>query len=132
MCQATLCQFDLKSVLAMRFGVAQLSFRGTAEVCGIRRLAGEDGFGFVRPPRFSPYAAQGDARISHISACNFDHHGCRSQCEFIRRAVAQLEIYLPASRSGRRQSDVRDEVARLEHGFTMWGVSGQKMKVAKG
>src|SRR5882724_9406554 len=44
--QASLCQFDLESVLALRFCLTHRGFRGFAEVGFGRRLTGECRFGF--------------------------------------------------------------------------------------
>src|SRR6266852_1679504 len=116
-------QFDLKLVLALRFGVAHGCFR---------RLTDESGLGLARSPRFGPHAAQCDARMSHISARDRNHGGRRRQSKFVRRPVAQLQIYLLASRPGSRERDVRDEVARFEHCFAVWCAAGKKIKVTEG
>src|SRR6266850_543463 len=130
--KAALCQFNFESVLALRFGAAQGSFRGGAKIRGARGFAGESAFSFAGPPRPGPNTAESDPHVRHISARDAEHHGCRGQGEFVGRPVAQLEIYLPASCPGRRQADMSDEIPRLEHGFSMWCGSRQKMKVAKG
>jgi hypothetical protein len=39
-------------------------------------------------------------------------------------SVAQLQINLPAARDGRWQCDVRDEVARFDHGFAIGCAAG--------
>src|ERR1700704_6863575 len=77
--EAALGQFDLKLVLALRFGVAHCRFPRLAKVGCVGRLTGESGFGLVRSPGFSPHAAQCDARMSHIFARDRDPHGRRRQ-----------------------------------------------------
>src|SRR6202171_1584368 len=130
--EAPLRQFDLKLVLALRFGVAHSRFRGLAKVGCVGRTTDESGLGLPRSPGFGPHAAQCDARPSHISARDRDHDGRRRQSKFVRRPVAQLQIHLLASLPGRRERDVRDEVAGFEHCFAVWCAAGQKIKVADG
>ena len=96
------------------------------------RLADERGFGLGRSPWLGPDAAQRDPCSSHFPARDRDHDGRRCQSELVGRAVAQLQIDLPASRDGRWECDVRDEVAWFEHGFAIRCAAGQKMKVTDG
>src|SRR2546426_12240512 len=130
--EAPLGQFDLKLVLALRFGVAHGRFRRLAKVGCVGRLTDESGLGLGGSPGFGPHAAQCDARVSDVSARDEDHDGRRRQSEFVRRPVAQLQIHLLASRPGRRERYVRDEVARFEHCFAVWCAAGKKIKVTEG
>src|SRR6266481_2394699 len=115
--EAALGQLDLEAVLALRLGVVHGSFRRFAEVRRSSSLADKRGLGFGRSPGLGAHAAQRDARPGHIAVRDRDNDGGRCQGEFVRRPVAQLQIDLLASRHGGWKRDVRDEVARFEHGF---------------
>ena len=71
--EATLGQFDLERVLALRLGVAQGRRRRLSEVRLVGGLADEHGFGLGGSPGLGAHAAQRDACPSHVPAGDHDH-----------------------------------------------------------
>src|SRR5438132_1223618 len=98
--QAAFGQLDFELVLALRFGVAQRRFRCLAKVGRVGSLTDESGLGFGGSPRLGPHPAQCDARVRHVSVMDRDHDRRGGQGEFVRRAVAQLQIHLLTSGRG--------------------------------
>src|SRR5882762_6941457 len=81
--EAALGQFDLKLVLALRFGVAHSRFRRFAKVGCVSRLTNKHGFGLGGSPWFGAHAAEGNASPRHVPARDRDHDGRRRQREFV-------------------------------------------------
>src|SRR5262245_191799 len=109
--KAALGQFDLEAILTLRLGVAQGRLRRLAEVIRRDSLAGQDSLGFRGAPWLGAHAAQGDADPAHFSTVEADHNSGGRQGKLVGRAAAQLQVVLLASRHGRRQGHVVDQVA---------------------
>src|SRR4030095_3521425 len=131
-CKAALGQLDFERIFTLWFGVVQRRLGRVAEARLVYMLANERCFGLGRSPRLGSHAAHCDACPSRFPAGNRDYDGRRRQRELVGRAVAELQIDLPASRDWRWKRDVCDEVAWFEHGFAMRRAAGQKMKVTDG
>ena len=129
--QAALGQLDLESVLALRLGVAQRRLRRLAKNVFVSPADRS-----VRPrPRaiataLCPRRPARRARASIFPPSTVITTAAEASANSIRRPVAQLQIKRAASGRGRRQRDVRDQVARLEHRFAVRRVAGQQMKIA--
>src|SRR5438132_5641150 len=123
-------ELDFERVLALGFCVAERRLGRLSEGRVVRRLTHEHRFGLGSPPRLRADTAQRDARARHLARRAREHDGRRRQGELVRRPVAKLQVHLTTSRDGRRQRHVRDEIAGLEHGLTLWCIAGQKMEVA--
>src|SRR6266516_6577860 len=90
--QATLSQFDLESVLALRFGVPQGRLSRSSEICSICGLTDEHGFRLLGSPRLGANATEGDPRACYVLAGNADHHRGGRQGKLVRRPIAQLQV----------------------------------------
>src|SRR5207249_9108751 len=91
--EAALGQLDFESVLALWLGVAHGRFRRFAKVGRVGRLTDERGFGLGGAPGFGAHTTERDACPSHVPARDRDHNRRRSQGEFVRCSVAQLQIH---------------------------------------
>src|SRR4030095_15414881 len=76
-CETAFRQFNLKGILALRFGIAQSRFRRFSKVRLVCRLADERGVGFLRAPRFDADAAESDSSVGNgpTSHANYDCRG---------------------------------------------------------
>src|ERR1700761_1496356 len=112
---AALRQLDFEFVARLRLGIPQRRLSRRVKVRFGGGLPFKRAFRFMRAPRLGANAAECHSRFANRAALDLNHDRGRRKGEFIRRAVAQLQVVRLRARDRRRQRDVGDQVAGLQH-----------------
>src|ERR1700761_2125946 len=99
---AALRQLDFEFVTGLRLGIAQRRLGRGMKVRFRGGLPFKRAFRFMRAPRFCANAAERHSRLANRAALDLNHDRSRREREFIRRAIAQLQIMRLRARDGRR------------------------------
>src|ERR1700761_7313294 len=87
-----LCQFHFECVVAQRLCGLESSLGCGAECMLVRLAALQSLLGFLGAPRPGADAAHGDASALDLTAGELKDDRCGGEREFVRGAVAQLEV----------------------------------------
>lgn len=129
----TLCKFDFERVLCERVSFGECRCNRRPKRIGIvQRYASQRRFGRLQAPRLVCNAAHRESR--RFNAPVADCHGGRRryQREFVRLAVAKLEVVRGASLNPRWHFNRYDEIATVEHVVAFGRVTGQPMEFREG